>query len=706
MRSQQFKETIKILLFSAFWFLFSLNAFAQEEKKEPIVVNGDQLEYSQVRQEVTAIGHVVVTYKDSKLICDKAVVNMLTKDCLAQGRVELIDKKGEVEAESMLYNFGTSSGELLQARIVSEPIFGRGAKIKRVNEKEYAVEDGYATTCSYDHPHFRISAKELEFYPQDKVKAKGVALRVGDIPIFYIPSFTHSLKDTVMPAQIQPGKNKDWGYYMLTAWRFNIADDVKMRLLFDERQKLGTAEGFGINYDNTKAGKGDFKFYYTNEHQDEALSDGTDTFERFLVRWRHIWQISENDRITAEFYKIKDAKEKRDPDVSLLKDYFYREFEKDEEPKTYFLYNHIFPNSSFNFFVRKQTTSFFDQIEELPEAVFTMPAYQIGSSPFYFKTNTSFSNMMNQGIDPINNDDLVSRFDTYNQFFSPLKVSFLNINPFLGLRETAYSRDINDESLGPRTAFYSGMELSTKFFRNFGSNFRHIISPFVKYEYISKPTIKSQRLIPFDSIDTLEAESKFTFELTSILQRKRDDNVSNAALFRIFTDYDLKRRQFDGKGFSDINYDVELHPLDWLGLQSDAKYGAKQGYFKEVNVDLSTRLGSKDTADRTFGIGQRYQRGGGKALTSQLIWRINPKWKFSIYERYQFSKLRGTGFEEQEYSISRDLHCWEFDLTYNNSKEHGSTIWFIFRLKAFPEYQFDFNQSYNAPRTANANKSP
>ncbi|MDD5611401.1 MAG: hypothetical protein PHH69_07765, partial [Candidatus Omnitrophica bacterium] len=178
------------------------------------------------------------------------------------------------------------------------------------------------------------------------------------------------------------------------------------------------------------------------------------------------------------------------------------------------------------------------------------------------------------------------------------------------------------------------------------------------------------------------------------------------ALFRVFTDYNLKRQEIDGKGFSDINYDLELNPLDWLRIESDARYGPKEGYFKEVNIDLNTRLGKKDIKDRSFGIGHRYERNGGKAMTSQLIWRINPKWKFRIYERYQFASVRERGFEEQEYSISRDLHCWELDLTYNISKDHGSTIWFIFRLKAFPEYGFDFNQSYNEPRTATTSETP
>ncbi|MCM8763297.1 MAG: hypothetical protein NC829_02895, partial [Candidatus Omnitrophica bacterium] len=493
-----------------FWILdfgFCHFSFAQEEKI-PILVDGDQLEYSQVRREVTAQGHVVVSYKDSKLICDKATVNLLTKDCLAQGRVRLVDPRGEVEAESLLYNFDTRTGELLEAKIITEPVFGRGAKIKRLSEKEYLAENGFTTTCSYDKPHFRIQAKKVQFYPGDKVKAKDLVLYIGKVPVFYFPGFAKSLKDTVTPVQLQPGKNKDWGYYLLSGWRVNFTEKLRGRFLFDAREKLGTAQGFGLNYSETALGKGDFKFYYTHEKPDEPLADGSDEFERYLVRLRHIWQIDDANQITAEFYKIKDSKIKHDSQANFLKDYFYREFEKDQQPKTYLLYNHIFPNSSFNFFIQKRTTAFFEQIEKLPEASYILPAYQIGTTPLYFKTETSFSNLRNRGLEIIPSDDLISRFDTYNQLFLPFKLSFLNINPYVGLRETTYSRDINNDSIKDRTAFYSGAELSTKFFRAFSKGLRHIINPAIKYAYNSKPTVGRWRIIPFDSIDTLDSTNK------------------------------------------------------------------------------------------------------------------------------------------------------------------------------------------------------
>jgi hypothetical protein len=56
------------------------------------------------------------------------------------------------------------------------------------------------------------------------------------------------------------------------------------------------------------------------------------------------------------------------------------------------------------------------------------------------------------------------------------------------------------------------------------------------------------------------------------------------------------------------------------------------------------------------------------------------------------------GLREQEYTVSRDLHCWVWDITYNVKRGHGESIWFVFRLKAFPELEFEFNQSYHEPK--------
>ena len=123
--------------------------------------------------------------------------------------------------------------------------------------------------------------------------------------------------------QLMPGKSKIWGPYLLTAWRYNITEDIKGRIYFDAREKLGVAEGFGLNYTTTGFGKGDYKYYYTQERVGD-LDEGTPAeFERYFIRWRHKWDIDKQTQLISQYYKIVDSKRILLGGFNFLKDYFF-----------------------------------------------------------------------------------------------------------------------------------------------------------------------------------------------------------------------------------------------------------------------------------------------------------------------------------------------------------------------------------------------
>jgi lipopolysaccharide assembly outer membrane protein LptD (OstA) len=667
-----------------------------QEQKTPIVVNGDVVEYSTDKKEVTAAGNVEVTYKGSKLTCDKLTVNTETKDGVASGNVELQDNRGVVKAEEMQYNFETQTGRMINARIGSTPYYGEGDDIIRVSENRFDIKNGYMTTCNFDRPHFKIASRLINFLRGDKIKSKNDLVYLGGVPILYLPQYTHSLKDPLMHVQLMPGHKKVWGSYMLSAWRYKLTDNIGGRIYFDYRQQLGLAEGFGLNYNSQNFGNGDYKFYYTQERPGKTDEGAPSEFERYLVRWRHMWNINPTTKATLEYYKIGDAKRKvLGSGYNFLKDYFEREYEKDEQPKSYVLVNHLFPYASLNFLIQKHINNWFTETEKLPEVLFSMPGFKLGETPLYLNNEMKFSNLNSKNAVPSDStaDVSVTRFDTYNKLFLPTRLLFIQASPYVGARETFYNKDINGSSLwgSPRTVFYSGIEMSTKFYRLFNvsshflgmdiNDFRHIITPTVKYAYTHEPTITSAKLKQLDDIDSIVRSNKVTLELENKLQTKDSDKKTiDFATFRVTTDYNYKPKGGTGSSFSDFLFDLELIPYAWLRVDSDATYDHRGDNFKTINFDLYANLGE----ERSFGIGQRYERKGGKELTSELRWRLNPKWRYRVYE--------------QEYTITRDLHCWEADLTYNVKRGEGETIWLVFRLKAFPKMEFSLDQSYHQPK--------
>ncbi|MFA5276818.1 MAG: LptA/OstA family protein, partial [Candidatus Omnitrophota bacterium] len=429
MKQGIFKLSSKIILISAF--LFSGSVYAQETSAKsksassPLTINADNVEYGAENKNVTATGNVEILYQGTKLTCQKLTVNTETKEGLAEGKVRLESDSGVIEGENLHYNFQASNGYLKNAIFRAAPYFGKARNIEKVNESQFTAFGGYATTCSFDHPHYRIKSKRINVFPGNKLQTKSDTFMFGDVPVASIPYFNQSFKDPLMHVQVSPGKRKDWGYYMLSFWRLNLADNVNGQVYFDARTKLGVAEGFGTNYLTPNLGKGDFKFYYTQE-SDSNLPAGTtqDKFQRYLLRWRHKWDIDYNTNFISEYYLISDEKRKiLGQNSNFLKDYFYREFEKDAQPPTYAQLHHAFGYSSLDFLIQQRTNRWYNPgfLEKLPEVKFSMPSYRIGDTPFYFDNNSTGGtyNLKNSTTTPDSTiastpDTHVNRLDTTN----------------------------------------------------------------------------------------------------------------------------------------------------------------------------------------------------------------------------------------------------------------------------------------------------
>ncbi|MCX5710237.1 MAG: hypothetical protein NT088_05915 [Candidatus Omnitrophica bacterium] len=691
------------------------------------MINADKVEYLSDSKDVSAEGNVVINYKGSRLTCSKIIVNTLTKDGEAQGKVRLEDAQGVIEGEKLSYNFQTKSGFIDQAQFRMAPYFGRARHIEKVNDAQIAAFRGYFSTCSLDRPHFRITARKLEMFPKSKIESSDDILFLGSVPVICLPHFSRSLTDEQTHFQATPGKRKDWGPYILSNYRFNLTPELNSRVYLDYRNKLGFAEGFGFNQNSPDFGRGDFKFYYTKEKPDNLSGTIPNQFERYMARFRYQWNIDKQTNIMSEYYKITDQRRKKyDPTASFLKDYFYREFEKDSEPLSYIQIHHNFAYSSLDLLFQDRTNHWFSQINKLPELKYSMPSLQIGETPLYFENSSSLANF-NQSVPSSNTDLTVARFDTLNKVSIPLRVLFVQLTPFAQSEQTAYDKGANGKALPVRTIFSYGADASTKFYRIFDiktnlfkldiDKLRHIITPTIGYTYSHTPTIPASNLKQIDSVDALTSSNSATLGLSNKLQTKRNGISVDVVDFLITSAYNFKPNIVSGNkmggSLQDVVFNLKLIPYSWMRIEGDATYKHSGistdadydnfNHFAKANYNIDFDIGR----DKTFGVGQRYERMGGNELTWNFTWRLNPKWKVGYYQKYNLrdywsttdSQSVSTGSLEQQFTLSRDMHCWEMDFTVDNKKNGNSGIYFVFRIKAFPENEFGFDQVYRRPKS-------
>ncbi|MBN1793532.1 MAG: LPS-assembly protein LptD [Candidatus Omnitrophica bacterium] len=678
-------------------------AFCQDEDGS-IIVDGDEVEYLTDQEKIRAKGNVVVVYGGSRLECDEIIVDAATKDAHCIGRVALYQDGNTIEGEDVVYNFDKNTGKIQNVVWAAPPLYGRARSCQIIARNHMRFTDGYISTCDLPRPHYKIKAKSFTVYPDNRIEASNVSVYAGRVPLVYIPQYSRSLKSgTRTSLSVIPGRNKKWGEFLLGSYKYDFTPDVWANLRLDYRYMLGLGDGVDVGYATQKVGKGLAKFYYTHERDRHEGEDRPGERERFRGQLRHTWNIDRFTQAFVEFHKMKDA--------DFLKDYFYREeYERDPTPSSFISVIRNAPDYAAGIHARKRVNRFFSETEKLPEIKLNWRNHRIKDTGFYYTADSAFSNLTNKTAESGLDDDVV-RFDASS------KISYLKrlrhycaFRPFVGLRHTAYSKDAFGDETRLRNYATAGIDATTRFHKTYDvttrigllelNGIRHIITPVLRYEYVHEPTIPASQLQQFDSLDAVKMNDRVTLEVEHTFQTKREKDGQSAvvdiARFLTAADYHFGPRE--GSRLADVSADLEIFPADWCTLESDATYNPNTRDIEVWNLDFTLR----PTDKWDVGLGTRYQQDTETELTTQIGYVINPKWSIRVYERFDFKEVesgikRINRLKAQEYSITRDLHCWIMQLTYSREAEGGDTFWIVFKPKLFPRIPYRVENTYKSP---------
>jgi lipopolysaccharide assembly outer membrane protein LptD (OstA) len=648
-----------------------------------VELNGDVIEYFADQNKMTARGNVVIVHPQATLKADEVDFYRNTSIAHARGHVRLTTPQADLFAQELTYNFDTMTGDFHGTRFLSYPYYGIGKKITRVSDKQMVLEATEMTTCDHDKPHYHLASRKLDVYPQDKIIARNVRFIVGKVPLLYLLKFTKDLKEKRPHLHIVPGKKKKWGVFTLTTARYYINDYLMVGLTVDYRSRRGIGTGAALEYAIPEGGSGVIKGYVMDD-RNRTLDHHTDE-ERYKYEWRHKWDINEATDFIAQFYKIKDSE--------FLEDFFELERDEDDSPDTFALLTHNFPSGTLSLRTDARVNPYETIVEKLPEVRYDLQTQEIVESGFFLKNKTTASSLVKKEAKPSTVKLDTNRLDFDNEVSYPFKLSIIEVTPFVGGSETYYSQTAaaGDDVL--RGQFRAGTSMTTKFFKVFDAEgrfwdpdvkrLRHIVTPIVTYEYSADPTVPASNLFALDGIDAIDNRNNMNFALENKIQVKKDDESIDLLRWRSGIDYKYKQDP-GGKGFDQIKTEVDLRPVDWINFYFDSLYSTRTRKLNTANFDFYINGKEKQWS---LALGKRYNRLVDDQITADFSMRLNPKWSFRIYERYD---ILGASLKEQEYRLSRDLHEWILDIIVNDNKSNGNTILFVLSLKAFPGDGLEF----------------
>lgn len=694
----------------------------------PSTIDAENMTFDKASNTYLADGHVVIHDKDATLQADHVKYNTETKEAWAEGHVRLNQAAQEWVAPSLYYNFATRAVKTPQADGFVDPLYMRAENLEQATTNHYVFTRGSATTCDYDKPDYHFDATHGEIWPGSRVVLYNVTLRFGNTPVCWFPIVVFSLNGNTPPIVVSIGENTQSGFFLLSAFTWKPTKDLQVTVHADERTRRGFGTGADVQYRMGPDGHGLVTGYYVNDAnpKDNSFGESSADHDRYRGEWQHKQYFTNDVTVTVDLNKLSDS--------DVMDDFFPNEFRHNREPGSVADVTKAGPDYTLSLLTTPQFNEFFAGVERLPEGKLSVDRTRLGNTPFFYEGESSVGQYHNV---PGNTNVLGSvadtnfvgnavRADTFHQIVMPEMLGgWLSVIPRAGIRGDYYSRAPDD---GPvqdgvtRVVYDLGTEASFKVSREWDDvhndwfrvdGLRHILQPFVDYQWVPNPNQATNDLFQFDSvrdvtllggdslsltrysplefpayntIDSITAENTLRFGLRQTLQTRRDGQAWNLVDLTGWTDWQIEKSagQTD---FSDFFGTMELRPWRWLSLDTFARYDLEGGVMREFNTEMRVI----DTDRWIFGVGTRYLKDDSNLVSADLAYRLTRHWTARVYERYDMED--GT-WEEQSYTLRQETHDWFIDYGFRYLGRHDQpgvptqrdemTVFFSVSLKAFP----------------------
>lgn len=96
-------------------------------------------------------------------------------------------QENEYFAKHLTFNFKTKKGIISSGETEISEGFYFGEKIKRINETDIFIQNGFYTTCDAPHPHYYFGSPEMKIVSKEKVLIDPLIFYIEDIPVFIYP---------------------------------------------------------------------------------------------------------------------------------------------------------------------------------------------------------------------------------------------------------------------------------------------------------------------------------------------------------------------------------------------------------------------------------------------------------------------------------------------------------------------------------------
>jgi len=261
----------------------------------------DSILYDVVNEMVYLYGRASVQQGKIKLTAAKISINQATQVVIAEGNIDSLgnqsgqplfsDGTQEFGSDILTYNFKTNKGKLSQLITKQQDGLLRSDEVVKNDRDELFGRRAYYTTCTHEHPHYRIEAKKVKIVPDELIVTGPAQLYIDDIPTPLVlpfgifPLTTGRKTGVLMPSY---GYSPGLGYYLNGGGFYLGINDFFDLTLRSEVYTQGTwSLSASSSYNRRYRYRGSVSFRIGKRNNGGFLDDNFSATRDYRFSWQH-----------------------------------------------------------------------------------------------------------------------------------------------------------------------------------------------------------------------------------------------------------------------------------------------------------------------------------------------------------------------------------------------------------------------------------
>ena len=213
-----------------------LNKLPKVDKKQPLLLQADQVTYDNQNNKVLASGNVEVYYNNYILLADRLIYSQSNNTLVAEGNVRIKEPGGAItNADRIQLKDDFTEGFVESLKVVTKEDAKIAAeKASRVDENTIIFKKGTFTPCkkckNRKNPLWQIKAYKIIHKKDEKnIYYEDASLELFGVPVAYIPFFSHpdpTVKRRSGFLIPRVNQSKELGFTFEAPYFYNIAPNM------------------------------------------------------------------------------------------------------------------------------------------------------------------------------------------------------------------------------------------------------------------------------------------------------------------------------------------------------------------------------------------------------------------------------------------------------------------------------------------------